>query len=113
MSTEKKQIRERFREQVFARDKHKCRVCGKPDPNLAAHHITDRTLLENGGYVRENGIALCESCHLRAEAYHQNLKVEPGFWPGDLYALIGSSKEKALEADYNAGGDGHGPNLSQ
>jgi hypothetical protein len=58
-----------------------------------------------GGYVPENGISLCAggngaSCHEKAEeAYmvpfdHPDLT---GYYPDDLYELIGSSKEKAVE----------------
>lgn len=73
MSAEKKKIREAFREAVFTRDGHKCRMCGRPDCKLDAHHITDRNELPNGGYVKENGITLCDvegGCHMKAEQYH-------------------------------------------
>lgn len=40
-----RQLRDAFREGVFARDNHKCRICGKSEDvgcQLDAHHITDR-----------------------------------------------------------------------
>ena len=59
----KKKIREDFRNSVFDRDGHKCKMCGNPKAKLDAHHITDRSLMPNGGYVKENGIYLCEDLH--------------------------------------------------
>lgn len=67
---------------------------------LDAHHITDRNKMPGGGYVKENGITLCPECHAKAERFHQTNgeEHEMGFHPNDLYAIIGSSYEKALEA---------------
>ena len=62
---------------------------------LDAHHITDRSLMSNGGYVKENGISLCEKCHLKAE------NRENGYSPEVLYELIGSTKEEAEQASLN------------
>jgi 5-methylcytosine-specific restriction endonuclease McrA len=102
MSQKKKAVREAFRTSVFKRDGHKCRTCGKVPPNgdegLDAHHIFDRTLLPSGGYCKENGISVCAECHLKAEQFHITGTSLPGFSPEDLYALIGSSFEKALAA---------------
>jgi hypothetical protein len=65
---------------------------------LDAHHITDRNLMPGGGYVAENGISLCENCHQQAEVFHQT-GVAPENWsPDDLYRLIGSNYQKALDA---------------
>lgn len=97
MSHLKKLIRERFRDAVFARDKHKCKFCARTD-SLDAHHITDRNEMPNGGYVLANGITLCPEHHLMAEGYHQGNPV-PGFLPEDLYKAIGSSRETAVLAD--------------
>lgn len=58
--------RDAFREGVFARDKHKCVHCGKPAVDV--HHILERRLFLNGGYHLNNGVSLCENCHLAAEA---------------------------------------------
>lgn len=95
---EKKRIRQTFREAVFQRDKYQCKVCGSATEKLDPHHITDRNEMPNGGYVKENGITLCEMCHFKAEMYHLSGKEnwEDGFHPNDLYALIGSSYEIAL-----------------
>jgi len=57
--------RDKFREGVFARDKHKCVICG--DPAKDAHHILERKLFEDEGYYIDNGASLCERCHIKAE----------------------------------------------
>ena len=97
MKLDKKQILQRFRDLTFKRDRNKCRVCGMAG-SLDAHHIMDRHDMPNGGYVPENGISLCPECHLKAEAWHSTGTALPGFSPEELYALIGSNLDKALEA---------------
>ncbi|WP_439632255.1 HNH endonuclease [Gemmata sp.] len=104
MSRTKQDVRRRFRSAVFSRDGYSCRVCGfastpdRAEADLDAHHITDRHEMPSGGYVAENGIALCAACHLNAEAHHRGEPVPPGFAPAELYALIGSSERAAREA---------------
>lgn len=98
MSSNKKQVRANFRQAVFSRDGNRCRCCGKSGCELDAHHITDRTLMPNGGYVPENGITLCGTCHELAEKYHSTGVAERLFSPSDLYDLIGSSYEAAVRA---------------
>ena len=94
-------LRESFREGVYARDDHKCRVCGMKEgtngAHLDAHHITDRHQLPNDGYTLSNGITLCPEHHKKAEVWHsthQHCWV-PGFTPDELYSMIGSSAAKA------------------
>ena len=83
----KKKIRDTFRTSVFQRDKNTCQVCYKIHDNvdtLDAHHITDRSEILNGGYVKENGITLCDTdtgCHMKAEQFHLGNEVEEGFSP--------------------------------
>jgi len=108
MSIRKRDVRRKFREGVFKRDRHTCQVCGKQwspadsEPSLKrinAHHITDRTLMPNGGYVPANGITVCEDpCHLRVEQFHLTGEVEDGLAPTDLYTLVGSSHGQAIRA---------------
>lgn len=100
----KKQVRAAFRKAVFERDNFQCVKCSsKPVvAELAAHHITDRNKMPNGGYVTENGITLCENCHIKAELFHAMGEAPKGFSPDDLYQTIDSSKEKALQASYNS-----------
>lgn len=58
--------RDQFREGVFARDKHKCVMCGAPAQD--AHHILERRLWgECGGYALDNGASVCGPCHIKAE----------------------------------------------
>jgi 5-methylcytosine-specific restriction endonuclease McrA len=110
---EKKAVRAAFRSAVFNRDKHRCRVCGEPGKDrqtglsphkepaveLDAHHICDRHLIIHGGYVEENGISVCDECHLKAESHWaEGATPAPGFSPEDLYKLIGSSYEEAWAA---------------
>ncbi len=99
MSTKKKQLREDFRNAVFARDQYQCVFCPAKE-HLDAHHITDRSKMPNGGYVEENGITLCPAHHLTAELFHITNGEEwhQGFHPDDLYDRISSSYDKAFEA---------------
>jgi 5-methylcytosine-specific restriction endonuclease McrA len=104
MSAEKKAIRKMFRDTVFKRDGFRCAACGMKsgkdtaEKDLDAHHITDRTLMPNGGYVKENGISLCASCHEKAEEFHSTGIAVTGYSPEDLYKKINSTLEKAIEA---------------
>ena len=54
------------REAVFARDGHRCVICGAPA--VDAHHLVERKLWPNGGYFLDNGASVCEDCHLKAES---------------------------------------------
>lgn len=93
----KKKIRENFRNEVFKRDKYKCLIC-KSNENLNAHHIIDRNEIVSGGYVKENGITLCEDvCHIKAEQFHitKGESWIDGFHPNDLFKLINSSYDIA------------------
>ncbi len=58
--------RAKFREQVFARDKH-CAVKYCSASAQDAHHIIERRLWSDGGYYLDNGAALCSVHHLQAE----------------------------------------------
>lgn len=102
MSSAKKAVRQAFRDAVFERDGHKCKLCDEPgiegDANLDAHHITDRNLMPNGGYVKENGISLCSECHDKAEVFHRTGEAHSGYSPEDLYVWIKSNHEEALKA---------------
>jgi len=97
MSARKKLIRQHFRNVVFTRDGYQCAFCDETQ-DLDAHHITDRTLMPNGGYVLENGITLCQAHHLLAEVWHTSEHREwaDGLHPDDLYQIINSSYEEAL-----------------
>ena len=106
----KEQIRDKFRNDVFERDGYKCVMCGKGDVKLDAHHITNRKQIPNGGYVKENGITLCDTfngCHWKAEQFNCNYTVEyviqtkgkelEAYTPTNLYKKIKSSYEVAYK----------------
>ena len=105
----KKQIRENFRNSVFKRDNYTCVVCkqSKKSEDLDAHHITDRSEMPNGGYVKENGITVCkfpnenqnESCHMKVEKFHITGGKEwnENLHPDDLYKMINSSYKLAYK----------------
>ena len=64
--------REAFKDQVFARSKHKCVFCGAPA--VDAHHILERKLFDDGGYYLDNGAAVCEADHWRCETTEFSLE---------------------------------------
>lgn len=97
----KKEVREKFKNDVFSRDKNTCLLCNtkREVSELDAHHITDRNEIPNGGYVKENGITVCkQTCHLMVEEFHITGGVTwiDGLHPNDLYKKINSSKELAI-----------------
>ena len=109
MSDAKKKTRQRFRDEVFRRATYHCQgpgcsVTSTPEravEDLDAHHITDRNEMPGGGYVPENGIALCRrpgGCHEKAEVFHATGTALPGWAPADLYRIIGSSHDRAVRA---------------
>ena len=54
--------------------------------------------MPNGGYVKENGISLCDrpgGCHELAEASLANKPTPEEYWFENLYKLIGSNIERA------------------
>jgi 5-methylcytosine-specific restriction endonuclease McrA len=67
MSSSKKMVRQKFREAVFKRDGHTCLFCSIKT-SLDAHHIINRNLMPDGGYVLSNGATLCPTHHLGAES---------------------------------------------
>lgn len=65
MNSPKLLSRDNFRDAVFARDGHRCVVCG--NPGVDAHHILERRLWSDGGYYLENGATVCAEHHLLCE----------------------------------------------
>lgn len=65
--------REFFQLDVFNRDSHRCVWCGRTD-NLVAHHLIERRLWPDGGYVSDNGVTLCPACHYDAERTDINVE---------------------------------------
>jgi 5-methylcytosine-specific restriction endonuclease McrA len=112
-------VRAAFRKAVFERDHYCCKVCGRSgkdrqggdghlryhretECDLDSHHIQSRAEMANGGYVEENGISLCDDCHIKAEAWFAS-KDDESFSPEALYALIGSNRELAAKMSERLG----------
>ncbi len=70
----------------------------RAEQELDAHHITDRKLMPNGGYVKENAISLCSECHRKAEEFHSTGIAHHGHSIDELYKTIDSNLERAIEA---------------
>jgi len=74
--TIRKKLQDSWRENIFSRDKHCCRVCGSND-HLQLCHITSlTTLMFNGmpiedSYRDDNLITMCFICH---KIQHNNQK---------------------------------------
>jgi len=99
MSELKKQIRKNFKQICLVRDKFKCAVCGFKPSNLDkldCHHIVNPKEMPNGGYVKENGIILCDDCHVKAEEFHSTGIPYPGYSVEDLFKIIKSSQQLAF-----------------
>ena len=92
----KKEIRHKFRTVCLIRDNYSCCMCGVSNVELDVHHITDRHDMPNGGYVKENGISLCNLCHIKAEECHRTGVSVLGYSPKELYDRINSSYEMAV-----------------
>lgn len=97
-----RRLRKLFNSSVRKRDKYCCKLCGCSDKlkKVEVHHITDRHEMPNDGYAMENGITLCNDCHLDAEQFHWSHGTQwmAGKHPNDLYNLIGSSYDVAYKA---------------
>lgn len=54
----------KWRELVFRRDGYTCQHCGEHETRLNAHHIKSFSRYIAERYDLDNGLTLCESCHL-------------------------------------------------
>lgn len=52
-----------WRGAVFARDRHKCQMCGQQGGSLEAHHIRPKYQFPHLTLEISNGITLCKFCH--------------------------------------------------
>lgn len=105
MSIKKKEIRRKFRLVCLTRDKLTCVMCGlkaksfeEAEQIFDIHHVKNPKEIVNGGFVLENGITLCHSCHEKAEVFHSTGTALEGFSVEDLYKKINSSYEQAVIA---------------
>jgi len=72
-----KQNRKQFREQVFSRDNNTCLVPWCEKDAFDAHHIIERELWDDGGYIKDNGASVCSKHHKAAE---ENYIPPQSFW---------------------------------
>jgi hypothetical protein len=84
------------RDQVFERDDHTCRRCGRANSEvrLTRHHVLARTF---GGLTQVNNlVTLCDDCH---DACHAD-----DAWPPapDLHGVLLSHALDGLDEDYDA-----------
>jgi len=54
---------DKWRHEVFERDKNTCQKCGKTNKHLHAHHIINFDENVEFRFEVENGMTLCSSCH--------------------------------------------------
>lgn len=57
--------RKEFRDQCLQRDNNLCIICKQPATEV--HHLIERKLFPDGGYYLDNGVSLCNPCHIKAE----------------------------------------------
>lgn len=72
-------IPEDVREQVYARDRYRCRWCGRTNGAVHLHHIDYRSA--GGRHLPENLITLCVR-------HHQLVHTDKGFYPPLLTELV-------------------------
>lgn len=77
-------VRDRIREVTFARDGGLCVLCGAPAQD--AHHILERRLWPDGGYVLDNLASVCGHCHLLCE--QTVVSVEEVRWAAGIKTVI-------------------------
>lgn len=65
--TRKSSPREEFRAAVRGRDGGLCVVPGCGGEGTDVHHLIERRLFPDGGYVASNGVSLCGPHHAEAE----------------------------------------------
>lgn len=97
-----KRLKQIFNSECLERDNFCCVLCKKTE-DLDVHHIKDRHELPNMGYTKWNGITLCSACHWKAEQFHISSGKSwiEGYSPNDLFKIINSSEEKAIEGSKN------------
>lgn len=56
--------------QIFQKDNYVCQCCGKSSVYLNAHHILNFSEYDNLRFDTNNGITLCQSCHIKKGGFH-------------------------------------------
>lgn len=65
-----------WRKLVFMRDNFTCQYCKQTGGKLNAHHIKKWSLYPEFRYCIDNGITLCQNCHIELHKSIQKLKVK-------------------------------------
>lgn len=83
---------------VFNRDNYTCQCCGKRGGNLNAHHLYNFSKCKNLRYDVNNGITLCERCHLiqYPNSFH-SIYGQKNNTPEQIYEFIQNYKEQHKE----------------
>lgn len=61
-----------WRKAVFERDDFRCFDCGQRGGRLHAHHIYPFSIFPRLRLMLENGITLCEECHIKSDTWGSN-----------------------------------------
>lgn len=82
---------------VFKRDNYTCKCCGRRGGNLNAHHLYNFSEYEYLRYDTENGITLCERCHLinYPNSFH-SIYGERNNTPEQIQEFIKNYREEAV-----------------
>lgn len=71
---------------VRARDNSTCQRCGKVEKSIHTHHVAPRSRRPDLKYQVDNGICLCNSCHMYVH-HHPIESTEQGFLSVATYEL--------------------------
>ena len=86
-----------WKNKIFERDNYTCRRCGKRGGNLNAHHLYNFSEHPDLRYDVNNGITLCEECHLinYPNSFH-SIYGERHNTPEQIYEFINNKKEEVI-----------------
>lgn len=95
----------RWRKIVFERDRYQCRSCMKVGGKLRAHHVCGFTKFPRFRFEPDNGITLCNDCHVGFHKRFGRINFRPEQiililpWKEELAraSLIGSKKQLATK----------------
>ncbi len=62
-----------WRRDIFIRDEFTCQECGIKNVRLEAHHIKSWSEFEALRFDRNNGLTLCEKCHIKTDSYGRKI----------------------------------------